>query len=122
MVALRREDELARGVEARRAETAASRPRAGMFADHMAYPDTGCELASSCLNCPLPQCKYDRPGGARRAALESRDREIALLRRKYRAPVDALARTYGMSRRSVFRVLAAQRRGPAAAPTWRHKT
>lgn len=23
------------------------------------YPDTGCDRAKSCLNCPFPQCKYD---------------------------------------------------------------
>ena len=25
------------------------------------YEDTGCEVSSSCLDCPLPQCKYDDP-------------------------------------------------------------
>jgi len=24
------------------------------------YPDRGCNLAPSCLDCPLPQCKHDR--------------------------------------------------------------
>ena len=23
------------------------------------YKDTGCELFSACLRCPLPRCKYD---------------------------------------------------------------
>ena len=23
------------------------------------YEDTGCEVSDACLNCPLPQCKYD---------------------------------------------------------------
>ena len=25
------------------------------------YEDTGCEVSRSCLNCPLPRCKYDDP-------------------------------------------------------------
>ena len=26
------------------------------------YEDTGCEASDSCLDCPLPFCKYDDPG------------------------------------------------------------
>ena len=26
------------------------------------YEDTGCEASDSCLDCPLPQCRYDDPG------------------------------------------------------------
>lgn len=25
------------------------------------YHDTGCELSTSCLDCPLPRCKHDEP-------------------------------------------------------------
>ncbi len=31
------------------------------------YEDTGCEVSPSCLNCPLPQCKYDDPVWFQRA-------------------------------------------------------
>jgi hypothetical protein len=75
--------------------------------DRMPFPDTGCELAPSCLHCPLPRCKHDEPGGARKLTMSARDREIVLLRTKYRAPIRMLAKTYGLSRRSVFRILAA---------------
>ena len=30
------------------------------------YHDEGCEFASSCLNCPLPLCVHDEPGGRQR--------------------------------------------------------
>lgn len=33
---------------------------AGMVFEHV-YADTGCELAPSCLRCPLPACRYDLP-------------------------------------------------------------
>jgi len=85
------------------------------------YHDTGCELAPSCLKCPLPQCKYDVPRSARRLGNYARDREIALLHRKHRAPVDAIAVTYGLSRRQVYRILettrvnsSVQNRAPSA--------
>lgn len=76
--------------------------------DHVAYRDDGCELAPSCLACPLPRCQYDEPKSVRKWLVEARDREIALIRRKHRAPINALARTYGLTRRSVFRILAEQ--------------
>jgi len=84
------------------------RVRVDALPDHTDYRDTGCELSPSCLNCPLPRCKYDEPASARRAGIERRDREIALIRRKHRAPIMALAGAYGVSRRTVFRILREQ--------------
>jgi hypothetical protein len=80
--------------------------------DH--YVDTGCELATACLSCPLPRCQYDAPNSVRRWLLEARDREIALLRRKHHAPIEALMRTYGVSKRTIFRILAQDRAGTNA--------
>jgi hypothetical protein len=77
--------------------------------DHVGYRDTGCELARSCLACPLPRCQYDAPRSARKWLVQARDREIALLRRKHRIPVNTLARTYGLTRRTIFRILQEQR-------------
>jgi hypothetical protein len=73
--------------------------------EHADYRDTGCELSPSCLRCPLPRCKYDDTATSRQVATAARDREIALLRRKYRAPVYMLMQTYGLSRRSIFRIV-----------------
>ena len=84
------------------------RVRADALPDHTDYRDTGCELSASCLACPLDRCKYDEPVSARRAGIERRDREIALIRRKHRAPIMTLAHTYGVSRRTVFRILREQ--------------
>jgi hypothetical protein len=69
------------------------------------YTDAGCELSRTCLRCPLPKCQYDDPDSVRGWLIAARDREIALLHRRYRAPVEALADTYGISRRSVFRIV-----------------
>lgn len=79
--------------------------RSGLLPEDTDYRDTGCELSESCLRCPLARCKYDEPAPSRRLAVMPRDREIALLRRRYRAPIALLASTYGLSRRSIFRIL-----------------
>lgn len=79
--------------------------RSDALPEHIEYRDGGCELASSCLRCPLERCRFDEPGGAR--ALLQAPRDLALRRlRDEGAPVDALAAEFGISRRSVFRVLA----------------
>ena len=44
------------------------------------YRDTGCELAPSCLECPLATCKYDDPAYGRSGRTMFRDREIVRLR------------------------------------------
>lgn len=73
--------------------------------EHLAYRDDGCDLAPSCLRCPLVRCRYDEPGGAR--ALLQVPRDEALRRRREEGiAIDALAAEFGLSRRSVFRVLA----------------
>ncbi|MDP9236624.1 MAG: hypothetical protein M3P30_04355 [Chloroflexota bacterium] len=78
--------------------------------EHVDYRDTGCELSPSCQHCPLEHCKYDAPVTLRRAMMAARDREIAVLRRRHRAPIDMLAETYGVTTRTIFRILSEQRR------------
>ena len=45
--------------------------------EYCRYRDEGCELASSCLNCPFSRCIYDQPGGRQHWLKKARDREIA---------------------------------------------
>jgi hypothetical protein len=68
------------------------------------YRDDGCDISASCLSCPLPRCRYEEPGGLRSLLNEQRDRQIIQLRLKG-VPVDALADHFGVSRRTVFRVI-----------------
>ena len=73
--------------------------------EHIDYRDMGCELATTCLRCPLARCRYDEPGGARRLVQGSRD----VAEQQFRGEgtgIDALAAQFGISRRSVFRILA----------------
>jgi hypothetical protein len=84
------------------------RVRIDALPEHLEYRDTGCTLAPSCLRCPLARCRYDEPGGARKLLQGSRD-EVVRQRRAEGVAIDALARDFAISRRSVFRILAAGR-------------
>jgi len=81
------------------------RVRDDALPEHQDYADSGCDIWDRCLTCPLPRCRHDEPGGARQIFLRERDSEIARLRRGDGAGIDELARRFGVSRRTVFRVL-----------------
>ena len=83
----------------------ARRVRDDALPEHQEYADSGCALWDRCLTCPLPRCRHDEPGGARQIFLRERDSEIARLRRGDGVGIDELARRFGVSRRTVFRVL-----------------
>ena len=84
------------------------RARRDALPEHTHYNDTGCEVHHSCLSCPLVRCRYDEPGGVRKVLSEERDRVILALQRRGRS-IDHIARRCGVSRRTVFRVLARAR-------------
>jgi hypothetical protein len=86
------------------------RTRHDALPEHVDYRDTGCDLYPSCLHCPLPRCRYEEPGGAGGMLRTSRDASIVLLARRGDS-VDTIASAFGLSRRSVFRVLQRSRGG-----------
>jgi len=71
------------------------------------YRDDGCNISESCFTCPLPRCRYEEPGGLRALLNEARDREILDLRSRG-VSVEHIADRFGVSRRTVFRVLGAR--------------
>ncbi len=83
----------------------ARRARRDALPEHTQYTDTGCDVHPSCLTCPLVRCRYDEPGGVRKVYSEDRDRAIVSMQREG-VPVGAIARRFGVSRRTVFRALA----------------
>lgn len=73
--------------------------------EHTEYRDTGCEVAPSCLSCPLPQCRYDvGAGGAGIATLRRRER-AAEIRARLAAGQSGpqIAEELGVSLRTVWR-------------------
>ena len=71
------------------------------------YHDEGCEFADSCLNCPLPICVYDEPGGKRRLLKRRRAQEMARLFTTEGKGQKELAKIFGVSQRTVQRALKA---------------
>jgi hypothetical protein len=92
--------------------------------EHSEFQDGGCSLSPTCLRCPLVRCRYDEPGGARRMIKGSRDLTLQRFREDGTG-IDALAAQFGLSRRSVFRILArdrlAQRPGDLTGAVTRSK-
>jgi DNA-binding NarL/FixJ family response regulator len=83
------------------------RVRGDMLPERTRYQDDGCEIHPECLTCPLPRCRYDEPGGLNGMLTRMRDREVVRLRAKG-APVEEIADVFGVSRRTVFRILTAK--------------
>ena len=85
--------------------------RSDALPEYVDYTDSGCDLYPSCLNCPLPQCRYEVNGGATAMLRLGRDASIIAASKRYGATIDDIARTFGLSRRTIFRVLERDR-GP----------
>ena len=73
--------------------------------EHYPYQDTGCEVSPSCLQCPLPQCKYDDPGWLQREQRRERDHEVLSILRRNRLSVPEAATRFDLSQRTIFRIL-----------------
>ncbi len=113
-IAEKRQMELPMAVLLRRRaeERTYGRVRSDSLPEHTRYRDDGCEVNPSCLTCPLPRCRYDEPGGLRAMVNSYRDGQMMELRMSG-VPVEAIADCFGVSRRTVFRILgsaASQRR------------
>ena len=69
------------------------------------YPDVGCDLFPACLNCPLPRCRYDEPLAMRYEGKRRRDKEVMRLREVEGASIKELTSIFGLSRRTIHRIL-----------------
>ncbi len=69
------------------------------------YRDDGCEVSPSCLNCPLPQCKYDDPAWYQREIRNRRDQEVLKVQKVEGLTVPQIASRFELSQRTVFRIL-----------------
>ena len=78
-----------------------------LIPEYCHYHDEGCEFADSCLNCPLPMCVYDVPGGRQRLLKRRRAEEMAGLFTKEGRSTSELAQIFGVSLRTVQRALKA---------------
>ena len=73
--------------------------------EYCQYQDEGCEFSGQCLNCPLPTCVYEEPGGKQRFVKRHRALEMVRLHRREGKTVRELAVMFGVSVRTVQRAL-----------------
>lgn len=69
------------------------------------YKDEGCELSSSCLNCPFTRCIDEEPGGKQHWLKLRRAREMARLYLLEEKSIPELAIRFAVSERTVRRAL-----------------
>jgi hypothetical protein len=75
-------------------------PEAGII-----YRDEGCDLFPSCLKCPLPRCRHDEEARGRRPSKLLRNERIMMEQASGAKTVAELARTFGVSKRTIQRVI-----------------
>jgi len=72
--------------------------------EEVEWRDEGCELFSSCLDCPLPRCVEEEPRWRQKLAAEEKKRKIAELKGQGKSHRE-IARALGISVRTVERAL-----------------
>ena len=75
-----------------------------LLPEYIRYQDDGCDLFPSCLKCPLPRCRYDEPG-RKQMGKELRNKEMLHLHQKEGLKVEKLAQRFGVSKRTVYRII-----------------
>jgi len=73
--------------------------------EQMHYVDTGCEVAMSCLACPLPRCKFDDPAWYQAYRRQGRDIEVLDACRREGLSILEVAKRFKVSPRTVHRAL-----------------
>lgn len=86
-------------------------PMVDALPEYFSYQDTGCEVSPSCLHCPLPRCKYDDPGWFHRGLLQRRNEEVLRVRVAFGLTVPQLSHRFGLSERTVHRIISRTRNG-----------
>ena len=69
------------------------------------YEDNGCEVAATCLQCPLPRCKHDDMEWYIRHRRLASDLRMATIIREEGLSIAEAAERFAITTRTVFRVL-----------------
>lgn len=70
--------------------------------EHQVWVDDGCSVSPSCLNCPLPRCRYEETPEERQTELERKQNEVRQLRTAG-VPREEVCRRFGISVRTYLR-------------------
>ncbi len=87
------------------ARTISTRTTVDAVPEFFHYEDTGCEVSLSCLNCPLPQCKYDDPAWFQHYRRLSKDLIVLTAMRQENLMVDEAAERFSVTVRTIFRIM-----------------
>lgn len=77
-----------------------------LLPEEFPYADEGCELSTSCLNCPFPSCIEEEPWGKEKFLKQRRAKRMMELKQEGKS-VGEIARIFGISPRTVQRWLKA---------------
>ena len=80
------------------------------------WTQTGCEVASDCLECPLPVCKWDDIFWYRRHRRLAGDFRVARAVSEQELSAGEAGEQFGITERTVFRILARVRRAELDLP------
>ena len=69
------------------------------------YEDTGCEVSTSCLECPLPQCRYDDPVWYQQYKRLTRDFRVCSIIQSEGLTADQAAKRFSVTVRTIFRIM-----------------
>ncbi len=81
---------------------------AGSLSEYVPMADTGCDVSPSCLKCPLPQCKFENPAYTPHQSEKHRLYAGVFAARLAGETVNGLAERFGVSGRTVSRIIAAK--------------
>ena len=76
------------------------------YANGLTYEDDGCVISSKCIECPLPECKYDDPLWYAKYRTISKYRVVLYLLKMPHTTEDMqnMARHYNLTTRTLFRL------------------
>ena len=69
------------------------------------YEDTGCEVWSSCLECPLPQCRFDDPTWYHQYKRLAKDARMCKIIYSEGLTAEQAAKRFSVTVRTVFRIM-----------------
>ena len=69
------------------------------------YEDTGCEVSSSCLVCPLSRCRYDDPVWYQRLRRTAKDMKVWRTVESEGLTAEEAATKFSVTERTIFRMI-----------------
>ena len=79
--------------------------QADVDSEYYHYEDTGCEVSSSCLVCPLSRCRYDDPVWYQRLRRTAKDMKVWRTVESEGLTAEEAAERFSVTERTIFRMI-----------------